>query len=136
VNLEELLTRARSRLERVSPTETVGERRRGSILVDIRSDDQRARDGVVPEAVHIDRNALEWRCNPTSEWRESLVSDPHRRLILMSDEGNQSSLAAAALIDLGLPLTTDLAGGFQAWRAAGLPVHRPSVPPPSMPGSR
>lgn len=131
MNVEELLARARARLERVSPEEAERERRQGSLLVDIRSDEQRARDGVVPDAVYIPRNVLEWRCDPTSEWRDAVVSDPRRRLILMCNEGYQSSLAAAALIDLGLPLTTDLAGGFQAWRDAGLPVRRPSKPPPA-----
>jgi rhodanese-related sulfurtransferase len=130
MNVEEQLARARARMQRVSPTDAELERHRGSILLDIRSDEQRARDGVVPDAVHVPRNVLEWRCDPTSEWRDPLVSDPHGRLILMSNEGDQSSLAAAALIDLGLPLTTDLAGGFQAWRNAGLPLHRPSEPPP------
>ncbi len=133
MNVEEQLARARARLERVSPAEAVRERRQGSLLVDIRSDEQRARDGLVPDAVYIPRNVLEWRCDPTSEWRDALVSDPQRRLILMCNEGYQSSLAAAALIDLGLSLTTDLEGGFQAWRAAGLPVQGPSRPPPGGP---
>ena len=86
----------------------------GALLVDIRSESQRERDGVVPDATFIPRNMLEWR-----------VAQMQRapRVILMCDEGYQSSLAAATLRDLGLD-ATDLAGGFQAWRAAGLPVTR------------
>lgn len=43
-------------------------------------------------------------------------------MILVCDEGYQSSLAAATLQDLGFRRATDLDGGFQAWRAAGLAV--------------
>ena len=95
----------------------------GAVLVDIRSDSQRARDGAVPGAVPIARNVLEWRCDPASPYRDERVSDPEQRLIVMCDEGYQSSLAAAALQELGHERATDLAGGFQAWRAAGLPVE-------------
>src|SRR5687767_8543370 len=96
----------------------------GAILVDIRSDSQREADGVVPGAVFIPRNVLEWRCDPASLHRDQRVCDPERRLIVMCDEGYQSSLAAANLRRLGLKRATDLAGGFQAWRTAGLPVYR------------
>ncbi|MGI8624560.1 MAG: rhodanese-like domain-containing protein [Solirubrobacteraceae bacterium] len=96
----------------------------GAVLVDIRSDLQRARDGLVPGAVVVARNVLEWRCDPASADRDPAVSGPARRVVLMCDAGYQSSLAAATLQRLGLPLATDLAGGFQAWRAAGLPVER------------
>jgi rhodanese-related sulfurtransferase len=85
----------------------------GALLVDVRSESQRERDGVVPGATFIPRNVLEWRV-------EQMRAAP--RVIVICDEGYQSSLAAATLRDLGLD-ATDLAGGFQAWRAAGLPVR-------------
>jgi rhodanese-related sulfurtransferase len=119
-----VLDRARARLERLEPRQAHEAVTDGAVLVDIRSESQRARDGVVPEAVFVARNVLEWRCDPSSPHRDPRVSDPRRRVIVMCDEGFQSSLAAAALKDLGLPLATDLAGGFQAWRGAGLPVER------------
>jgi rhodanese-related sulfurtransferase len=122
MTVDDLVERARSRLRRVEPAELAEELARGAVLVDIRADSQRAADGPVPEAVFIPRNVLEWRCDPASEWRDPRVSDPGRRLILMCDEGYQSSLAAATLQELGLPHATDLVGGFQAWRAAGLPT--------------
>jgi rhodanese-related sulfurtransferase len=92
--------------------------------VDIREEERRARDGRVAGAVEIARNVLEWRCAPDCEWRDERVADPSRRVILMCNEGYQSSLAAATLQQLGLSLATDMVGGFQAWRAAGLPVDR------------
>jgi rhodanese-related sulfurtransferase len=121
---DDLLARARSRLQRVEPADLDDELAGDAVLVDIRSDSQRSADGIVEEAVFIPRNVLEWRCDPVSPWRDPRVSDPSRRVILMCDEGYQSSLAAAVLQDLGMPRATDLVGGFQAWRAAGLPVER------------
>lgn len=123
MTVDELLERARRRLRRVGAEEAFDAVERGAVLVDIRSDSQRARDGIVPGAMFIARNVLEWRCDPSSEWRDSAASDPRRTVILMCDAGYQSSLAAATLQQLGLPRATDLAGGFQAWRAAGLPVE-------------
>ncbi len=87
MNVEEALARARARLTRVTPQVAQRECRKGSVLVDIRSDEQRARDGVIPGALFIPRNVLEWRCDPVSEWRDPQVSDPHVHLILMCNEG-------------------------------------------------
>ena len=122
VAVDDLLALARSRLERLDPAQARLAMAAGALLVDIRSEFQRERDGVVPGAVFIPRNVLEWRCDPASDWRDERVCDPALHLILMCDEGYQSSLAAATLQDLGLQRATDLVGGFQAWRAAGLPV--------------
>ena len=94
----------------------------GAVLIDVRSELQRERDGVVPGSVFFPRNVLEWRCDPDSPAWDARVGDRGRLLIVMCDEGYQSSLAAANLKRLGFERATDLAGGFQAWRAAGLPV--------------
>ena len=120
-----MLAQARSTLNRVTPDEAVAAMEEGAVLVDMRSDEQRARDGIVPDAVRIPRNVLEWRADPSSDHRDPRISDPGRPVILFCDEGYASSLAAAILQDLGLPLATDLDGGFQAWRSAGLPVIAP-----------
>jgi len=127
VTLEELLERSRARLHRLSPQEAHAAQADGALLVDIRSEAQRERDGVVPEAIFIPRNVLEWRCAPSSAWRDPRVGAPDRLLILMCDEGCQSSLAAATLQQLGLPRATDVEGGFQAWRASGLAVQPSTV---------
>jgi rhodanese-related sulfurtransferase len=123
--IDELLTRARSRLRRLGPEETREELQRGAILIDIRSDDQRAADGHVPGAAHVPRNVLEWRLDPACDYRDESLSKPEATIVVMCNEGYQSSLAAATLQELGLPNATDLEGGFQAWRAAGLPVEKP-----------
>jgi rhodanese-related sulfurtransferase len=123
--VDDLLEEARRRLTRVEPRAAEEAVRAGdAVLVDIRAESQRAADGVVPGSVFIARNVLEWRCDPSSEHRDPRIDGRERQLIIMCNEGYQSSLAAATLHELGLTRTTDLAGGFQAWRAAGLPVER------------
>jgi rhodanese-related sulfurtransferase len=123
--VQEMLARARSALRRVDASEAAEAVRRGAVLLDIRSEVQRDREGVIPGAVFIPRNVLEWRCDAASSSRDERVSDPDLQLIVFCDEGYQSSLAAATLQQLGLRRATDLVGGFRAWRAAGLPVERP-----------
>ena len=123
--IDDLLEAARARLERVGPVEALeAVRTEDALLVDIRSEVQRERDGTIPGAVFHQRNTLEWRADPASDHRDPELSrDLGRRLILVCHEGYQSSLAAATLQDLGFTRATDLEGGFAAWRAAGLPVE-------------
>jgi rhodanese-related sulfurtransferase len=121
--VHDLLAAARRRLRRVAPADVADAVQAGALLVDIRSEEQRARDGELPDAVRYPRNVLEWRVDPASGHDDPRLSaDLDRRLILVCNEGYQSSLAAATLHDLGFANATDLVGGFQAWRAAGLPV--------------
>jgi rhodanese-related sulfurtransferase len=121
--IHDLLEQARARLERLEPDAAAAALQRGdAILVDIRTDAQRAEDGTIPGAVWHPRNVLEWRVDPASSHADPRLSgDPGARLVVVCHEGYQSSLAAATLQDLGFPRATDLAGGFRAWRAAGRP---------------
>ena len=70
----------------------------------------------------IERNHLEWRLDPASDARLPWVTGYDLRPIVICVEGYTSSLAAAALQDLGLALATDVVGGYQAWQAAR-PAH-------------
>jgi len=125
-SVDDLLREARDQIVRIEPREASEAIRDGALLIDIRSESQRGRDGVVPDAVVIARNVLEWRCDPASPWRDPRVGGHDRRLIVMCDEGYASSFAAATLRQLGFERAADLAGGFRAWRAAGLPVTPPA----------
>lgn len=123
---DELLMEARAVLPpRPSPAEAYAAQAEGTLLIDIRGDDQRRTGGLIPGALMLPRNALEWRCDPAGAWRHSAMTGADQRLILICQEGFQSSLAAAALQRLGLVNATDLDGGFAAWAGAGLPVTRP-----------
>lgn len=116
-----LLREARAGLTRLDPKQASDALAGGSILVDIRSDSQQVRDGDLPGACRVPRNVLEWRLDPTSQYRDRSLAQRDRQVILICDEGYQSSLAAATLSRFGLK-ATDVIGGFQAWREAGLPV--------------
>jgi rhodanese-related sulfurtransferase len=123
VSVDDLLARARAGLDRVGPEGAAREVEDGALLIDIRSESQRAQDGVVPSAIYFPRNVLEWRCDPECEARDPRVGGLDRRVIVMCDAGYASSLAAESLKELGFERATDLDGGFQAWRDAGLPVE-------------
>ena len=128
--IDDFLAEARASLERVTPEEADTLRRTGALLVDIRPHSNRAAEGEIPGAVPVERIHLEWRLAPDSEWKlPGLTADT--RVVVICNEGYSSSLAARDLQRLGLPLATDLIGGFRAWAAAGLPVvpgGGPAVP--------
>jgi rhodanese-related sulfurtransferase len=134
ITVHQLLTASRAGLERLTPAQARAAQRRGAILVDIRADSQRSRDGALPGACAVPRNVLEWRCDPACSDRDPALARTDAVLVLICDEGYQSSLAAATLQRFGLTRATDVIGGFQAWRAAGLPVV--SDPPPASGPSR
>jgi rhodanese-related sulfurtransferase len=121
--IDHLLSEVRERIDRVSPEEAAAEFRDGALLVDIRSESQRAADGVVPGAMYHPRNVLEWRMDPASGATDPAVGGLERRVIVMCDAGYASSLAAETLREIGFDHAADLDGGFQAWREAGLPVE-------------
>lgn len=120
--LDDLLADARAQLVRLDPHAAAAARDAGAVLVDIRPFEQRSRDGEIPGAVVVDRNVLEWRLDPEGAHRIAEVAGSDQHVVVVCNEGYASSLAAATLQDIGLPRATDLAGGFIAWRAAGLPV--------------
>ncbi|MDQ1477164.1 MAG: hypothetical protein QOE62_2393 [Actinomycetota bacterium] len=122
LSIDELLDRARASLRRVEPEEAQRAVEAGALLVDIRPSELRDRDGTIPGALVIGRNVLEWRLDPTSADRVPEMVAHEQHVIVLCDEGYASSLAAHSLRQLGLRNATDLVGGFQGWKAAGLPV--------------
>jgi rhodanese-related sulfurtransferase len=126
--IDEMLARARAKLTRLTPTEAFDRVQAGAVLVDIRPNAQRAREGhvegAVAGAIVVERNVLEWRFDPTSDARLPQATGYDVEVIVLCSEGYTSSLAAASLQQLGLTRATDVVGGFHAWVAAGLP-YRP-----------
>ncbi|UXY30341.1 rhodanese-like domain-containing protein [Streptomyces sp. HUAS TT20] len=121
--IDELLQRVRDGYRRIEPLEAYDAVQAGqALLVDIRYAALRERDGLIPGALVVERNELEWRLDPRGSHRAPEATGHDLRVVVVCNEGYASSLAAASLHRLGLHRATDLAGGFQAWRAAGLPV--------------
>lgn len=123
VGIDTLLERVREGLDRVEAEEAYSAAQAGeALLVDIRYAALRERDGLIPGALVVERNELEWRLDPQGSHRAPAATSHDLRVVVVCNEGYASSLAAVSLHQLGLRRATDLVGGFQAWKAAGLPV--------------
>ena len=118
--IDAMLSAARARLDRIPAGEVPPAVKRGAILVDIRPREQRDTEGHVIGALVIERNVLEWRCDPTGEARLPEAVDDDVEWIVLCSQGYTSSLAAASLRDLGLHRATDVVGGYQALEHLGL----------------
>lgn len=127
-SIDDVLASARAQLVRVSVTQAAAELAGGALVVDIRPGWQREREGEVPGSLVLERNHLEWRLDPTSGARIPEAVDHDVRVLVLCSEGYTSSLAAAALQELGLHRATDVEGGFHAWRDAGLPTVPGATP--------
>ena len=119
--IDKVLDAARARLDRMPADDVPGALKRGAVLVDIRPQAQRDREGHVPAALVIERNVLEWRFDPASDARLAIAAYD-LQVIVLCQEGYTSSLAAASLADLGIHRATDVIGGYAAWLDSGLPL--------------
>ena len=119
--IDDLLVDARSRIRRLSPQDALGRKRAGAHLIDIRPFHQRLEEGEIPGSLVIERNVLEWRLDPSSPHRIPQARDHASEFIVVCSEGYTSSLAAAALVDLGLSASGDIIGGVRNWIDQGLP---------------
>jgi len=128
-SIDDILAEARTRIRRLDPAQTLAAVSQGAVLIDMRPVWQRVRFGDFPEALLIDRNHLEWRLDPASDARIKEATGYDVEYVIACQEGYSSSLAAAILVDIGLYKTADLAGGFEAWMEAGLPIEPgPDIP--------
>ncbi len=119
-----MLAAARARLQRLTPLQAVQAQRRGALLIDTRTEAQRGEQGELPGAIVIDRTVLEWRLDPTGPVRIAEVTSADVEVVVVCRQGYSSSIAAAALLDIGLHRATDMIGGIEAWHSAQLPLHR------------
>jgi rhodanese-related sulfurtransferase len=118
--VDELVAHARDSLQRLDVEQAVAAIAAGARLVDIRPAWQRADEGEIAGSLIVERNHLEWRLHPGSSARLPCAVAGQRWIVVCS-EGYTSSLAAAALVSLGVP-ATDLIGGVHAWAASGRPL--------------
>ena len=120
--LAELLADASARIERYTPTDACAAAADGTLIVDIRSETNRRREGIIPGSLHVPRTVLEWRADPESPLRNPYLDGLDEPIILLCDHGCSTILAAATLNELGYSRAGDVIGGYEAWRAAGLPT--------------
>ncbi|GAB3005090.1 rhodanese-like domain-containing protein [Mycobacterium bourgelatii] len=126
----ELIYAAQANLDRLTPQEAAAALDEGVLLIDTRTSEEQAADGIIPGAIRVPRNAVEVFLDPTHrplftpEEAAELppLPQPDDKIIVLCNLGLASSLSAASLQRIGLSGATDVEGGFQAWKAAGLPV--------------
>jgi rhodanese-related sulfurtransferase len=121
VGVDAIVETARLGAGRLGPHETLAALARGALVVDTRTETQRAEQGDLPGVLVIDRTVLEWRLDPRSDARIPEATSYDLEVVVLCRQGYSSSLAAASLRALGLWRATDLIGGVEAWQAAGLP---------------
>jgi rhodanese-related sulfurtransferase len=131
-SLDGLVTEAAEQITRVSAPDAFSACASDGGIIDIRSQDAREHDGIVPGSLHIPRTVLEWRIAVDSSWRNPHLGGLDQRLILICDHGYSSILAAANRVQLGFYRSGDVIGGFEAWRDHGLPIARCPHRPPTV----
>ncbi|WP_369137500.1 rhodanese-like domain-containing protein [Modestobacter versicolor] len=122
MGIDDVLAASRAGVHRLTPHELVAAVAAGALVVDTRTESHRRVQGEFPGALVIDRTVLEWRLDPASPWRVPEATGPDLQVVVVCRHGYSSSLAAASLRSVGLHRATDLAGGVEAWVAAGLPM--------------
>jgi rhodanese-related sulfurtransferase len=123
-NIHEMLEDARRRIERITPQRAHEASLDGGILIDTRSEADRADQGTIAKARHYPLSVLEWMLDPESGQGDGSIN-LDSWIILICKEGYSSSLAAARLKDMGFGRATDVIDGVAGWKAAGLPIGPP-----------
>ncbi len=116
-NFQQYLKEVKSQIRETSVEEIKG--RTPAVLIDVREGEE-YNDGYIPGATWIPRGKLELRI-------EDAVPDRAAEVVLYCAGGNRSALAAKALNELGYSNVASLAGGFGAWKRAGLAVDKPFI---------
>jgi rhodanese-related sulfurtransferase len=129
--IEMILDDARRTILRYAPKEAAAAH---VMIIDLRSNDERAATGIIPGSIHVPRSVLEWRADPDSGWSNPRIAGRQLPLVLVCAHGYSSTLAAESLAKLGFEHVGDLEGGFAAWVEAGLPVAPAPPPEPGLPG--
>lgn len=117
-----LVRTAKQRIDNLSPTQVLDELIRGRVtLVDLREGDERTQHGQIPGSLHVPRGRLEFAADSSLPSHQPPLR-PDNRLILYCASGGRSALATVTLREMGYANVAHLAGGFDGWKASGLPV--------------
>jgi rhodanese-related sulfurtransferase/N-acetylglutamate synthase-like GNAT family acetyltransferase len=120
--VDDLLAAARVDAERLTPTQAHDELVDGAVVIDQRTLEQRTEHGDIPGAIPVSMTVVPWKLDPMSPWKLPQIIDHDTRVIVVCQQGYSSSLSAAWLRDFGMRRIADVAGGFEAWRDADLPI--------------
>ncbi len=118
----DLVMAAKARVEELPLAQVEDAIRSADVLIDVREADEYAA-GHLPGALHLSRGMLEFKLSAAPA-----LNARDLKVVLYCKTSGRAALAAAAMADMGYLNVKSIAGGFDAWVAAGLPVMRPQQP--------
>ncbi|MBK1689384.1 rhodanese-like domain-containing protein [Rubrivivax gelatinosus] len=118
----DLVVTAKSRIHEVSTDLAEAAIARADVLLDVREADEYAA-GHLPGALHVSRGMLEFKLSATPALAERGL-----KVVLYCKSSGRAALAAVAMQEMGYTDVVSIAGGYDAWVAAGKPVERPQTP--------
>ena len=111
---EKLVAEAKQNITEISPQDAAAKSKSGeAVIVDVRDKDEWD-EGHIPRATHMSRGTIELDI-------EEKVPDPNVMIICHCGGGGRGALVTESLQKMGYKNARNLAGGFKAWKAAGLP---------------
>jgi rhodanese-related sulfurtransferase len=114
---EKLVTDAKKKITEISTTEAAAKSKSGeAVIVDVREKDEWNEEHI-SDAIHMSRGTIELDV-------EEKVPDTNAMIICHCGGGGRSALAAESLQKMGYKNVRSMAGGFKAWKAAGLPTRK------------
>lgn len=121
-NAHDLVTEAKTRIREIDLAAADAAIQAADVLIDVREADE-FHAGHLAGALHIPRGLLEFKLSASPE-----LSSRDLNIVLYCKTSGRAALAACALQDMGYLNVQSIAGGFDAWAAAGKPVVQPSLP--------
>lgn len=118
----DLVAAAKARVTEVPLDQAEQAIREADVLIDVREADEYVA-GHLPGAIHISRGLLEFKLSATPA-----LAARDQKVVLYCKTSGRAALAACVMQDMGYLQVRSLAGGFDAWAAAGKPVHLPVSP--------
>jgi rhodanese-related sulfurtransferase len=115
---QDLVADAKKKVTEISPTDAAAKAKSSSdvVIVDVREKDE-FDESHIPDAVHMSRGTIELEV-------EDKFPDRNTTIICHCGGGGRSALAAESLQKMGYKNVRSMAGGFKAWKAAGLPTTK------------
>jgi rhodanese-related sulfurtransferase len=114
---EKLVAEAKKHITEISPHDAAPKSKSGqAIIVDVREKDEWNEEHI-RDAIHMSRGTIELDI-------EEKVPDSNAMIICHCGGGGRSALAAESLQKMGYKNVRSMAGGFKAWKAAGLPTTK------------
>ena len=118
----DLVCEARTRIREVELEAAPAMLIDADVLIDVREADEYAA-GHIPGAINIPRGLLEFRLSSTPGLESRALS-----VVVYCKTSGRAALSAATMADMGYLNVHSIAGGFDAWAAAGRPVVKPALP--------